>query len=239
MIGRQPDFGPFNGQRFRTNAVVALLERFRPLTLVETGTYLATTTGFLADRGLPTFSVEDGPMYVGIARARLRSRDNVTLLVGDSSRWLAVLACEGQMERPLVYLDAHRPDEHLPLGDELAAIAAVAGHAVVVVDDCLVPHDSGYGYDVYGGVPISLESMTLPPGSRPAYPATPASRETGGRRGTLYVGWGDGAQAIEELVDRGMLLVAAQWSAAAAGSAGSGAPEPSDPPPAGPMPRPT
>lgn len=237
LIGRQPDFGPLNGQRSRTSAVVALLELFRPVTVVETGTYLATTTGFLADRGLPTFSVEVAPMYVGIARARLRSRDNVTLLVGDSSGWLAILAREGQLDRPLVYLDAHAPEQPLPLDCELAAIRGAAEHAVLVVDDCLVPHDNGYGYDVYGDLPISLERVNVPRGSRSAYPATPAAEETGGRRGTLYVGWGDGAQAIEQLVQRGMLRLAADRPAAAAGDAG--APGPSDPPIAGPGPTPT
>lgn len=78
----------------------------------------------------------------------------MTFLVGESSRWLAILARKGHLDRPLVYPDAHAPGRRLPLGDELTAIGGASEHALLVVDDCLVPHDSGYGYDVYDGLPI-------------------------------------------------------------------------------------
>lgn len=211
LLGRAPDFGPLNGQAVRLRIVRALFERFEPSTVVETGTYLATTTGFLADRGLPTFSVEIDPKYVGIARVRLRSRNNVQVLVGHSSRWLDVLGREGQLDRPLVYLDAHRPGDTLPLSDELRAVEAAADHAIMIIDDCLIPHDSGYGYDTYGGAPIALSTLRLPTGSRSAYPAIPASAETGARRGTLYVGLGDGREVIEALVTDGLLIDATSY----------------------------
>jgi hypothetical protein len=110
------------------------------------------------------------------------------------------------LERPFVYLDAHAPGDRLPLSDELEAVETTAEHAVVVIDDVLIPHDEGYGYDVYDGAPIALSTVQLPAGCRAAYPATPAVNETGARRGTLYAGLGDGATAVAALVAEGLLV---------------------------------
>jgi hypothetical protein len=133
----------------------------------------------------------------------------VTVLVGDSSRALSLLGQEGRLERPFVYLDAHAPGGRLPLSDELEAVESAVEHAIVVIDDVLIPHDEGYGYDVYDGVPIALDTIRQPAGCRAAYPVTPAAEESGGRRGTMYLGLGDGGAAIGALVAEGLLVDAA------------------------------
>ena len=76
--------GPFNGQRSRQDLFHSLVGRFAPIAIVETGTYLGTTTELMAATGLPIYSVESEPRNYGFARARLWRSHNVHLLRGDS-----------------------------------------------------------------------------------------------------------------------------------------------------------
>ena len=80
--------GPFNGQTARQALFHDIIIHSRPRAIVETGTYLGTTTDFLADTGLPVYSIEADPRNYGFARARLWLRRNVTLLQGDSRETL-------------------------------------------------------------------------------------------------------------------------------------------------------
>src|SRR5262249_46175014 len=72
--------GPFNGQHSRQELFHSLVEEFTPAAIVETGTYLGTTTELLAATGLPIFSVESDPRRYGFAKARFWRRRNVHLL---------------------------------------------------------------------------------------------------------------------------------------------------------------
>ena len=103
--------GPFNGQRSRQDLFQSLVAKFAPIAIIETGTYLGTTTEFMAATGLPIFSVESMPRYYGFARARLWRCHNVHLLRGDSRAALRMLfdgPLRGSRKHSLfVYLDAH------------------------------------------------------------------------------------------------------------------------------------
>src|SRR5262249_49904519 len=114
--------GPFNGQTVRQALFHDIIINSRPHAIVETGTYLGTTTDFLADTGLQVYSIESDPRHYGFARARLWRRRNVKLLQGDSRKTLYKL-----IDGPLhaltggslfFYLDAHWNDD-LPLAEEL------------------------------------------------------------------------------------------------------------------------
>jgi hypothetical protein len=53
---------------------------------------------------------------------------------------------------------------------------------------------------------LSLRHISIPSEAAVAYPAVASEDETGARRGTLYVAKGpDATQALEELVDEGIL----------------------------------
>jgi hypothetical protein len=140
------------------------------------------------------------------------------VICGDSVVALNTLIRESALPRPFVYLDAHWW-ERLPTAEEVAIVLKGTDQAVIAVDDCFVPYDAGYGYDIYAGVAVSIDLLDLPSTAAAAYPSLPALEETGGRRGTLYVGHGDaGVAAVNSLVEVGLLRPAPLAPIPAAGT---------------------
>src|SRR5262245_45847532 len=80
--------GPFNGQAYRCLLFAGLVERLRPLAIVETGTYLGTTTEWMAAFQLPVLTCERSEEHFGFARARLAASRNVTVNLADSRAFL-------------------------------------------------------------------------------------------------------------------------------------------------------
>src|SRR4051812_28068411 len=160
---------PLNGQEIRTRTFQHLLREFGPDALVETGTFLGFTTRYLAEQGLPVFTVENSPGYFNLSRASLRNTENVEMMLGDSADGLRKLAERRPFERPLFYLDAHW-DDRLPLADELSCIGETWDEALVLIDDFKVPGHPGYGYDTYNGAALEIERFDLD-GSIVAFPA--------------------------------------------------------------------
>src|SRR5262249_9729168 len=138
--------GPFNGQAGRRAIFDMIVSTIAPALILETGTYLGTTTELMAETGITIISVEDNARNFGYARMRMRRFRNVELRLGDS-RAEACRALDFHrrvlQSRPLfAYLDAHW-NEHLPLAEELNVIFARCPNAVVMVDDFRVPNDPG------------------------------------------------------------------------------------------------
>src|SRR5262245_4270536 len=75
--------GAFNGQRARVALFENIVAKCSPVVIVETGTYLGTTTEYLAATRLPIYSVEHDRRACGFARTRLWRRRNVHLKQGD------------------------------------------------------------------------------------------------------------------------------------------------------------
>jgi hypothetical protein len=186
--------GPFNGQPFRQSLFRALIRQLEPAAIVETGTYFGTTTEFLAETGLPVFSIEAHPRRYGFSRARLWRRRNITLLHGDSRAVLRALfdgaLCDFTDRTLFFYLDAHWNDD-LPLEEELDIIFVRCPPAVVMVDDFRVTGDADYGYDDYGlGKALTdgyISASVAKFGLVAHYPSTPGCSEGGRRRGCVVL----------------------------------------------------
>jgi hypothetical protein len=190
--------GPFNGQSARQTLFKMIIANTPPRAIVESGTYLGTTTEFMAQTGLPVFTIELNSRNYGFVRARFRRNGNITLIHGDSRSALRELLV-GPLSslansHPLFfYLDAHWNDD-LPLVEELGIVFGGCPSAVVMIDDFQVSSDSGYGYDDYGlGKALTL-SYIKPAMSthqlQAYYPSTPSSAETGSRRGCVVLAKG-------------------------------------------------
>ena len=186
-----------------------------PDVFLETGTFFGFTTRFFIGQGIPVYSAEIRRSYAAAARLRLGVAPELRLRRAESLTVVKEVRSKG-FKRPFVYLDAHWYDD-LPLGREISDLFEGDGDTLIVVDDFQVPHDPGYGYDEYKGVPLGLEMIDVPPDAIAAVPAGEASGETGARRGTLYLGRGERAfESLQAGVAAGLLRPAAGETAAGA-----------------------
>jgi hypothetical protein len=103
--------GPLNGQAARCKLVADLICRGDFEAILETGTYLGTTTEWLSSFGLPVYSCEASEENYGFSTERLIGISNIHLYHQDSRTALKAML-SGPLakatERPLLaYLEAH------------------------------------------------------------------------------------------------------------------------------------
>jgi hypothetical protein len=192
--------GPLNGQKFRQEIVIDLLQKLRPVRVLETGTFRGTTTEFFANSPdvSRVDSVEANDRSFGFAAERFRFSSKVRLTFGDSRKALSViLATSIKNDRFFVYLDAHWGDD-IPLAEEVHLLLRSRHPCIIMVDDFRVPHDPGYGYDDYGsGKELTSDylfrnelNLSL------YYPAVDSSQETGARRGCTVFATDSGLEPL-------------------------------------------
>jgi len=183
--------GPFNGQNFRQRIYSNLIKKISFEAIVETGTYLGTTTELFATSGLPVYSVEARPRAYAYSSLRFcRRRDRIHLYQGDSREFLRRLVADEDFPKSKLffYLDAHGL-EHLPLREELEIILTHWREAVVMIDDFKVP-GTDYGYDDYGPGKVLDMSYLEPIQYLQLYaffPAVDTKQETGKKRGCIVL----------------------------------------------------
>lgn len=97
----------------------------------------------------------------------------------------------------LCYLDAHWAAD-LPLREEVAIVFAHWHRPLVVVDDFEVPDDTGYAFDRYGDTVIGFGLLPPLPGVDAYLPATPATDETGARRGWVVLAPAAAAETLAQ-----------------------------------------
>lgn len=189
-----------NGQIVRMKYVLHLFDELGCSAFLETGTYLgatATTAARLFETRVFTVEILWRFYWISWLHTRLTSQQRkVHLVRGDSrptlARWLRGTEVG---PRPMLYLDGHWFQDH-PLRGEVEA-AVDRGSCVVIVDDCRVERDPGFGYDIQDFGPgspwnftIALDSIReLLPRSRVTalQPAYSSRDETGLKKGTLVL----------------------------------------------------
>jgi hypothetical protein len=183
--------GPLNGQRYRQHVMDRLM-RLGCDAIIETGTFLGTSTAFFAQRGLPVHSCELRDEFFAAALSQLAAFDNVTLHLTDSRAFLKELAGDPAItyRNPFFYLDAHWYDD-LPIADEIRIIQSRWDDYVIMVDDFHVP-ESGYNFDKYSnGLELTLshlkkEGIDLNQ-MAVLFPTAMHTAETSVKRGTLIL----------------------------------------------------
>lgn len=166
---------PFNGDEHTARFVESIIDAFDVKYVVETGTYMGSTTKFFAQKPQlkKVFTIEIVPRLMDYSQSRLAAELNpadhsrIEFMLGDSSQKLedavqAIDSLEKDGPAPLVlmYLDAHSMQSGTcALNAELSLVRKrCPGRAIVVVDDFFNP-GRNYRYDVYGGKPISFEMV--------------------------------------------------------------------------------
>lgn len=186
----------FNGQHHRKRVFLDLFATCPFLTIVETGTFIGNTTGFMAESTTARIhTCEANPIFHSLAKSRVPDHTRIAFYQGDSRTVLRELLAQNAAQfrtgAPVFfYLDAHWHDD-LPLDEEISLIAAHVGEFAIMIDDFQVPDDPGYGYDNYGkGKSLDLATfgalfhrLEL----QAFFPSLKGEQETGGRRGCVVL----------------------------------------------------
>jgi hypothetical protein len=185
----------FNGQQHRKKIFCDLLEKFNFQAILETGTFMGNTTGYMRQRAsCPIATCESSSMFQAVAMSRLKKMNGIEFVLGDSREFLrdklSAGAFKGTAGPLFFYLDAHWHDD-LPLGSEIEIIGENVGECVVMVDDFQVPGDGNYSYDDYGKGK-SLDMFTFnksfsKAGMKVYFPTLSGAQETGGKRGCVVL----------------------------------------------------
>ena len=183
--------GPFNGQLYRAKMFEELQAAFRFRTIIETGTYLGTTTDLFASvPRVHVHTVEANPWSYGYCRVRFLRQPNITLIWGDSRAALEKLSRRALSAPVFLYLDAHW-NADLPLEGELEIIFRNWPDAVVMIDDFKVEGDDDYAFDDYGrGNALCIDYLRrviIKYDPLLYFPLATAAEETGARRGSIVL----------------------------------------------------
>ena len=183
---------PMGGQARRVKKVIELMDEFNPDLIIETGTFIGTTTPLLA-------TLFEKPVITIELNARLAKRNRlmfsklhpsleITQVIGNSDTELsAILKQMDKGVKLFAYLDAHWFD-YLPTTKELESLAKWGGDFIALIDDFKNDYDSGYGFDEYkSGQHIGKHLIPVGLGLRLFVPAVKSSKEGLGKRGTAYV----------------------------------------------------
>ena len=203
---------PFNGQAHRMALIMWLGRALDPTHVIETGTYLGSSTPYLASLASDaTITIEIDPEVHQKARERFRRNHPalpISAVLGDSAQMVrqSLGTINAASSRVLAYLDAHRRDQ-IPTTQELQALSDWGGPWAAVIDDFHVPSDSGYGFDAYGTTVIGPDIVPNLQDLQVWVPSMPAARETGARRGTGFVINAAAADRLSEIECAGLIRV--------------------------------
>lgn len=146
MKAMQAEGSPFNGDEKMQDEFLALKVKYGISTVIETGTYKADTTLWLAEHFDIVYTVEVNETYHQIAEQRLAGIKNVSLSLGDSVEFLNDIkdACGPDS---IVFLDAHWYKN--PLLGELEVLARNGCKPVLIIHDFFNPEHPEYQFDKY------------------------------------------------------------------------------------------
>ncbi len=171
----------FNGVKGRITIFQDLLNNYNFTNIIETGTYLGDTSGYMAlTSGLPVFTSEINPIFYALAKMRLKEITSVTLHNMDSRQMLIELAKQPDITRSecFIYLDAHWGKD-LPLREEISIIASNWDKFVLMIDDFMVPGDTGYVHDRYGTLKyINMPQLKIRHNLCSFFPSMPSGQES-------------------------------------------------------------
>lgn len=133
-----------------------IIKEFGITDVIETGTYLGSTTKLLADHAPMVHTIESNSRHFTEAReyltAEVFEKRNVEMHLGNSAEVLGgviddILA-KGRGQRVFMFLDAHW-EEYNPLLDELKLIAEKKIRPIIAIHDFKIPDHPELGFDTY------------------------------------------------------------------------------------------
>jgi cephalosporin hydroxylase len=174
------------------STISTICREFSPHVGIETGTYLGSSTPYLAAMVSEAMhTIEIDPAAGALANERFKRnhpQSKIYLRMGDSvSEIVKILEnVDPKSKRVIAYLDAHWY-EAVPTTKEIEALINWGGSWIAIIDDFRVDSDPLYKFDVYGSIEIGPSILPATSGISLYVTNQPAFKETGRRKGTGYV----------------------------------------------------
>lgn len=187
---RHDDGGGFNRQSGRKRIFLDLAGKYDFSHLIETGTYIGDTTGYMAKTtGLPVYSCERNPSLFSLAKSRLKDIPRISLSNMDSREFLSGLSGRPDIveNECFIYLDAHWGKD-VPLKEEISIVASRWKKFVLMIDDFEVPGDEGYAHGYYGTLRyIGMANLRSAHDLCVYFPTAPSREELSGATGCVLL----------------------------------------------------
>jgi len=196
----------FSSMEGRKRIFQDLLSNYRFLHIIETGTYLGDTSGYMAKTsGLPVLTCEKNTSLYSLAKMRLKKVEFVHLHNMDSREFLKELSKNPDITQNecFLYLDAHWGKD-LPLKEEISMIASRWEKFVMMIDDFKVPDDDGYLHDSFGTLKyINMDRLKTKYNLCAYFSSMPSSQEPKTPTGCIVLAkndqYADGLRRIKSL----------------------------------------
>jgi hypothetical protein len=150
---------PFHKDIFMQKIFFSITHKIEPTSIVETGTFLGTSTAFMAKTSpnIPVYTCEINEINYKKSKKNLRRYSNVRIIKDNSPRFLQNMADKKLFgDLPVFFLDAHWWN-YWPLEDEIKIITDRCKSAIILIDDFKVNDATQFVFDNYGPRACSLD----------------------------------------------------------------------------------
>lgn len=175
----------FNDDKHLEAAFLHLRDKWGIKSIIETGTFYANTTKWLAENFDHVYTCEVHAQTYEIAKRELADYPNVEHNLEGSQTYLpkALAKAQGPV---LVFLDAHWFEN--PLLTEIEAIGKSGVRPVTVIHDFKVP-DRNFGYDTYPGIVYDWDYIkdAIEKAYEGQYVKSYNSVAVGAKRGAIFI----------------------------------------------------
>jgi predicted O-methyltransferase YrrM len=178
---------PLNCQYKRLEFLLNLLRIVKPAVLIETGTYLGSSTILFSQFVNKVYTIESEQKYFDISQKRFLNLKltNIEGILGNSELSLELILKKISPDSKQIlvaYLDAHWY-EQIPTTQELSQLVEWGGPFIALIDDFKVEDDPGYNFDEYDSITVGLNLIPKNKNLFLFYPNIKSSLEGGARRG--------------------------------------------------------
>lgn len=178
----------FEGDTFARDKFKSIIDDYGIEVVVETGTYLGSTTRHLASWCKEVHTIEVNEKNYLQASKNLRDSP-ARLWLGNSAQVLDKVLALVKGKPMFIFLDAHW-ESYNPLPEELRVIARHGLKPIIAIHDFKVPGHPELGFDSYKGQDYDFEWIrggVVGIYGENGYTVEYNSEATGARRGIIYI----------------------------------------------------
>ena len=174
--------GPLNNQNLRIQLVKELLESYKPLLIIETGTFLGDTTEFLS-KFSNVISIEKSRLFYYLSKSRFHNENQIQIIYGKSEVELKKIKTLKKI--PFLF------------GCSLGRRSALKRRGrtnynnylnyLIFLNNFAVPNDNSWGFDSYEGTKLDIDMLKNLENTKIYFPDYNSDAESGEKRGSVFL----------------------------------------------------